>query len=218
MQSTQIFFEQAGCDQRLNELGWSRNELLEVVFASVAARSSATLNDPLGTAGWLAWQQGVRRLREVGITKGWTRIDLDRIPYIYNASSQVKITVANTDEGTGMPSSLPQNRSKKGAATERLVEINQFTFSRLLEESENPEGAETTEAIESEAWYLCIFSEDDVVRAELSCPVECTGGYLSSFRERIILLGDEGSSPIKRIDPVSDGGEDFSVEVTRKTV
>ena len=38
-------------------------------------------------------------------------------------------------------------------------------------------------------WYLCVYCEGDIVRAELSCPSECEAGFFKTFRERIILLG-----------------------------
>lgn len=36
---------------RLDELGWTTDELLEIVGASIAARKSCTPNHPPGTAG-----------------------------------------------------------------------------------------------------------------------------------------------------------------------
>src|ERR1700732_4105873 len=43
---------------RLDSLGWKREELLEVVDAMVRARYNCTDNDPSGAAGWMAWKDG----------------------------------------------------------------------------------------------------------------------------------------------------------------
>ena len=65
-------------------------------------------------------------------------------------------------------------------------------------------------------WYLCIFAEGDVVRAELSCPLTCSGGYFTDFLERIVLIGDDDADLIRTQMPDEDGGADFEVEVVRK--
>src|SRR2546430_8080713 len=101
---------------RLAELGWIREQLLEIVETMVAARNSCTENDPPGAPGWKSWCDGTRRLREIGSLLGWTRNDDHQISSIYDSKRGIKIAVVNTDDGTGLEKRQPQNRSKKGAA------------------------------------------------------------------------------------------------------
>ncbi|HQZ13564.1 MAG TPA: glycosyltransferase, partial [Devosia sp.] len=114
---------------RLDRLGTSRDVLLEVINAVVAARAECTENDPAGSRGWRGWQMGTRRNRELhGQIDGWEKDDTDQIASVVNRGLGIKIIVCNTDEGTCVEGLTPQNRSKKGAATERVVDRNQYTF------------------------------------------------------------------------------------------
>ncbi|MGD0060845.1 MAG: hypothetical protein ABSD58_15625 [Verrucomicrobiia bacterium] len=196
--------------------GLTRENLLEVVEAMVAARNSCTENDPPSAPGWKAWCDGTRRLREIGTQRGWERNEEDHISSIYDPARQIKIAVCNTDDGTGTENGQPQNRCKKGAATNRAVTNNQELFNSILDNAVNviqlsPDKGNVT------YWYLCVYSEGDIVRAELSCPSECESGFFKTFRERINLIGDKdngGGISVRRTGP--DGDADFEINVTRK--
>jgi hypothetical protein len=66
-------------------------------------------------------------------------------------------------------------------------------------------------------WYLCVYSEGDEHRAELSLPVGLEGGFFTGFNERIIIEdqsgGGDGSVRKRNQD---DGGSDFDIPVKRK--
>jgi hypothetical protein len=201
---------------RLDELGWTREGLLEVVDHMVAARNSCTENDPPGAPGWKSWCDGTRRLREIGSLLGWERNDDDHISSIYERGRGIKMAVVNTDDGTGLEDRTPQNRSKKGAATDRAVSNNQGLFSEILEQANNviqlspPSGGVIY-------WYLCVYCEGDVVRAELSCPLECEAGFFKEFHERILLSGGEdGDDGLRILKDAPDDGTGFEINVTRK--
>jgi|GEM_PF-547936 len=203
----------------LSKLGFTKDQLLEVVHAAVSARNGCTLNDPPGSAGWSSWQQGTRRLREIGIQMGMERDDTEQIACVYNAKCNVKIAVANTDDGTGIPDRQPLNRSKKGSATDRLIQSNQGTFVDILDQAMNVISLLGPQEDKSVLWYLCIYAEGDLVRAELSCPTLSEGGYFKEFSERIIIVGpDDHDDYVKRRFSDDDGGagEEFDISVTRK--
>ena len=67
--SGKIFKNPIEVVNRLEELGVTRDELLEVVDAMVSARADCTSNDPPGAPGWSSWRMGTRRLREVKIVQ-----------------------------------------------------------------------------------------------------------------------------------------------------
>ena len=203
---------------RLAELGWKNEQLIEVVESMVAARNGCTANDPPGAPGWKSWCDGTRRVREIGSLLGWERNDDDHISSIYDKKAGIKIAVSNTDEGTGLEDKMPQNRSRKGAATDRVVSGNQGVFAPILETAsnviqlKNPPGGVIY-------WYLCVYCEGDDVRAELSCPLECENGFFKEFHERIILIGrDDGDGGVRLRREGPDGASDFGFEihVTRK--
>jgi hypothetical protein len=207
---------------RLAELGWTREQLIEIVDAMVSARNDTTENDPSSAPGWMAWKDGTRRMRELALPMGWQRDETNNVPSVVNLETGLKITVCNTDDGTGIAGDQrwPQNRTKKGPAMDRTVANN---TGWLFPASETPRvvplskmgkqpGALTT-------FYLCVYHEGDEVRAELSCPVEAQSGYFTDFVERILLVtsGDEYRG-IKVVPdkPDEGGAAEFDIPVSRK--
>lgn len=208
-------------DNRLEQLGWSRAELLEVVGAMVSARNSCTDNDPVSAPGWMSWKEGSRRLREIGLPKGLAKSDADQIPWVVDLGRGLRIAVSNTDEGTGQPHpQMPHNCSQKGPATNRVVGGNQLNLFAQLDAS-NAKVVPLTMAGPQPgiiaSWYLCVFGGGEEARAELSCPVAAEGGYFTDFVERIVLLGpDDGGNPFLRREDDEGGGEEFDIPVSRK--
>lgn len=113
---------------RLADLNWTLDELLEIPSAMVRARNSCTLNHPASAPGWFSWAEGVFRTREIGLAKGLVREDVDGIPWTLDKKRNVRFTVANTDDGTGIENRIPQQRSKKGPGTDRAVDGNQTSI------------------------------------------------------------------------------------------
>src|ERR1700730_8454964 len=164
-------------DNRLDSLGWTRVELLEVVGAMVSARHSCTDNDPVNAPGWMAWKEGTRRLREIGRAKKLHKAEFDSIPCVIDPLRKLRFSVSNTDDGTAMEDRIPQNRSKKGPGTERAVSCNQTSifdkfgdvFKVIPLSRAKPQPGIVI------SWFLCTYCEGDEVRAELSCPIGVEG-------------------------------------------
>ncbi len=201
---------------RLRELGWDEVELVEVVYAMVAGRNGCTANDPVCAPGWVAWKDGVRRIREIGATKGWRRADIDQVPWTIDVERGMKFTVVNSNEAAGVEEHDPQNRSKRGAAAERAVQANAEQLSLAFPDMpiDRGEAALPDRLMETMSWYLFVFSEGDTIRAELSCPIGMSCGFFSQFKERIFLstdmftpLGDDALMP--------DSADEFDIPVER---
>jgi hypothetical protein len=220
---TKILKDQIEVGNRLETLNFTREELLEVADAMIGAKAECTDNDPPGARGWLSYRWGTRRLREVKLTQeDWEKDDTDQIASILNKKLSIRVAVSNTDDGTGIddPDRYPQNRSKKGGATDRAVHVNQLSFMEALDASvkvvalraeDRPSGPVIT-------WYLCVYSEGDVFRAELSCPVGIDGGFFTGFVERIFLIGadDDSGEPLRRRTDDGPDHSEFDIPVTRK--
>jgi hypothetical protein len=207
-------------DNRLRSFGWTRENLNEVIQRMAGAKRDCTAHHPVGSGGYYAWAEGTARLRDVGVTlEGWEVNNDDHIPTIYSPDRRLKIAVCNTDDGTGFASRQPQNWNKKGASFDRAVIGNQEGLGSLLAES--LEASMKVIAMPgtmggTQLWYLCVYSESDLTRAELSFPYECESGFFKTFRERIILLGGDDGGGIKRRSEIPEGGSDFEIVVTRK--
>lgn len=212
-------------ENELEAIGLSGEQVLEIVYAMAGARADATENDPPGAAGWSAWRMGIRRAREVTIHDkrfpDWERDETGHVSSVVNRKLGVRLLVSNTDDGTGVEAQdrFPQNRSKKGAATDRIVQSNQGVF-EFMEQASNvvafPKAVDAEQGIAS--WYVCVYSEGNELKAaEVSCPVDIEGGFFTGFSKRIIILGGGGAG----IDPVKvkkPDGEvvEFDIQVTRK--
>lgn len=205
---------------RLDELGTSREMLLEVIDAMIAARTDCTDNDPYGSRGWRGWQMGTRRNRElhVGISD-WEKDDEDQVPSIISRRRGIRIVVCNTDDGTAVEARTPQNRSKKGSATDRAIDANQLSF---LEEFDK--AVKVVDLARRRAqggiiltYYLCVYSEGEDRRGELSCPVNVENGFFHDFVERIFIVGgDSGPTETVRRKSSDDDDSEYSIPVTRK--
>ena len=203
---------------RLDKLGWTLEELLEVVSAMVSARHSCTDNDPSSAPGWMSWKDGTRRLREIGRAKGLHKAEFDQIPCVVDDKRKLRFSVSNTDDGTAIESHVPQNRSKKGPGTERAATENQGSLFDYMEVAEKVVPISRAAPVPGiiVSWFLLVYCEGDEIRAELSCPTALESGFFTSFHERIVLIGpDDGSGGgVRRQLP--DDGPEFDIPVVRK--
>jgi hypothetical protein len=206
---------------RLDELGLTLESLIEVVEAMVRAKAECTDNDPIGSQGWAAYRMGTRRLREVTLTQEeWEKDDTDQIASTLNRKLGIRVAVSNTDDATGVDEEgrEPQNRSKKGAATDRAIQSNQLSFMNVLDASLNVIPLDRLRQKPSSivTWYVCVYSEGDEYRGELACPIGIEAGFYTGFVERIFLKGkDPGDGGAARRRSGGDGPE-FDIPVTRK--
>ncbi len=217
-----VYKNSIAIDRRLASLNMTAAELTEVVLAAVGAKNSCTENDPAGSPGWMAWKEGSRRLREIYRPKGFQKSNEDGVPWLVDPASGTRFCVCNTDDGTGIAGSEPQQRSKKGPATDRAVSKNSSPLFDAcgVDMPVRRAGPVVRQPFSIQSWYLCIYIEDGVVRAELSLPTGMSGGFFDGFSERIIIIGPEAgtlNSVSRRTDPEDDGGEDeFDIPVSRK--
>src|SRR5439155_19589619 len=95
-------------------------------------------------------------------------------------------------------------RTKNVAATDRVVQANQFSFMDVLDASLKVVSLKATgEATRPIiTWYVCVYNEGDEFRGEFSCPVALDGGFFTNFVERIFIIGpdggDGGGAPVRR--------------------
>lgn len=217
-----IFKSPIEVENRLDTLGTSRDLMVEVIDALAAAKADCTDNDPFGSRGWRGWQMGTRRMREVHVgLSDWMKDDTDQVPSIVSKRLRIRFVVCNTDDGTAIETRSPQNNSKKGAATDRAVDTNQLSFMDDLDEGSSVARLQRHETSVGRVitYYLCVHTDGDERRAELSCPVSVDGGFFGEFVERIFIIGgDRGASgPARRKSSDDDeGGAEYPIPVTRK--
>ena len=208
-------------ESRLQQLGLTKEILLEVVGAMVSERNSCTDNEPACAPGMKSWIGGTRRLREILLPKGWIKDDFGQVPSAVNPDLGIKVAVCNTDDGTGLEDRSPQNRSRKGAMGDAIVSNNHQQLFSFVNDASLKGNVVPFAAVELRSspifWYLCVFAEGEIVRAELSCPISSESGYFSNFLERIMILdvdGFNGDGAKKHDSPSDDGG--YEITISRK--
>jgi hypothetical protein len=202
-------------NHRLAELGLTQDVLIEVVRACAAAHGGCTDNDPPNARGIEVWRWGVRRLRELLRPAGLEKDDTAGFSTIVDHERKLRIAVVNTDEMTGVPGDcIPQNRARKGAASQFAAAVNQLlpgaeSWPLLTAAGRPPVSTYAT-------WHLCVHIDGDVVRAELSLLSGFDSGYFTDCLERIILLGPGEWEKLDDLHRPEDLGPDFDVDVRRK--
>ncbi len=200
-------------DRRLQrDFDTTREQLIEIVKAAVAARGQSTDDSPRSAAAYYAWAAATTRLRQVFRQKGWDKGDENGIETVVCHERKTQIAVLSTDRWTADERRPPRNRTIKGPASEKIIDLNeQFEFF-------SPEEMGQIASSPYALWYLCIYDNGSKVRAEISKPIEFLGGYITKYSERIFLL-QEGDWEKVTIAPFGDdtaASDDLEINVRRK--
>ncbi len=203
------------CRERLDRLGTSREDWIEVVKACVAGRGDATDNDPQSAGGQFAWIFGTRQMREIFRRKGLDKEVLNGVETVVDHKRSVRFAIVSTDGGTADSDRSPKNRTPKGAASEKITDLNNQYELGLVDSSGNPI-PQKDEGDGYSFWYLCVYDDGNDVRAELSSPVGFRSGYFIKFSERIFILGPGEWSGVRISNPDDDLGPELEIDVRRK--
>lgn len=207
-----IYQERQSVEDRLSDLGLKAHIIRTAVSLGEIARASCTPNHPQNAAGWYAWAETVRYLREGLAADGWTRESVNGVSLVVSPDGRVAIVVSTGDEATGMNDNTPRTKSTKGKQTALLIAQNR---QQLLLEFADLEEPDATAPLDARTWYLLFCSDGDEVRIELSFPKSLDiNGRPSDWAERIII------EPFQRDDRLphvtrEDEGPDIDFEVTR---
>jgi hypothetical protein len=149
-------------------------------------------------------------MRQMFRREGWEAECENGLETIVNRELKKKVAIMNTDAGTAHADRGPMNRTIKGVACEKIVDLNN------QKEMFRPGEMGPVVGRPCSLWYLCIFDDKKMVRAELSRPIEFSGGYIVDFSERIIILED-GDYEKVLLDRSGDADtQDYDINVRRK--
>lgn len=199
------------CDRRLRQyFNSTRDQWIEIVKAAVAARARCTDNNAKSAPGYYAWDAGTVRARQIFRREGWQKGDHNGIETIWNPDLKKMVAVMNTDSGTADTMHSPKNRTWKGPASEKIVDLNNQGL--LFGREEMGPLIEPPYSL----WYLCIYDDDGKVRAELSSPIEYKSGYVVEYSERIFILRDGEWEKVTIDSSPSSNEQEFDINVIRK--
>jgi hypothetical protein len=195
------------------KFGVTKDQFIQAVQAGVLGRNNSTPNHPSSMPGFMCWAEATRELRDLLLPMGWDKDNTDNVPSVIHKARKIKIAVQNSNFATGLEWGHPQPINEKGDGGKRAAFLNERGFNEMRESTLN-----VTHPGNEGFWNLCIFCDEDTVRAELLCPiVNQDDGTFKDFHKRIILINDDnenGGVRMRRENPVGDSG--FEINVTRK--
>lgn len=212
MSAARIISQDYEAGSRLDELGLTAGELIEVVKQAVAAKANFVLNFPLNAAGQLSYIYGTGALRDILRLKGWEIDRTGNIEATYNPKTKMKIVFQNADSACE-DARDPKAISDKGPAATRAVDLGQKSlFPEFDVEDEQRKSREN-----ASLWYFCVHINGDDVRAELSFPKSIEDKQFKEFNERIyIIKSGEWAIMMPKHDDDDALAQDFEIKVTRK--
>lgn len=199
----QVIIAESNIDARLSQLGLDQAVLWDVVRRSELAYRSSSPNHPPLYAGFVAWGEAVRGLRDVLATRGWTRCDENNYSLCVSPSEDVAIAVATGNDGTGQAGMTPSTKSPKGPSTVDAIAVNQLQFGLPFPDATPVVATRPGEPEQQRAtWLLLIHRAGHEVRCELSLPLSVSAdGRPDRWKERIILGVFKGDSDIDVSQP-----------------
>jgi hypothetical protein len=198
-------------DRRLSQyFNSTRDQWIDIVKAAVAARARCTDDFPKSAPGYYAWEAATTRSRQMFRREGWQKGEEEGIETIVNHDLKKKVAILNTDSGTSDKTRSPRNRTPKGPAQDRVMDLNN-QYEMFKRHEMGP-----VKVAPYSLWYLCIFDDGKKVRAEISRPSEYTSGYIVKYHERIFILQDGGWEKVLLAKPPNYGPQDFEINVRRK--
>jgi hypothetical protein len=127
-----------------------------------------------------------------------------------NHDLKKKIAVMNTDAGTSDCNRTPINRTLKGKATTRIIDLN--NQGELFKKHEMGPYEEPPYSL----WYLSIYDDKGKVRAEISMPIEFSSGYIVKFSERIFIIQDDDWDKFSLEQPAETAAQEYKINVRRR--
>lgn len=206
----------------LAEMGLTEQILSDSARAGHEAAAGATRHHPKSYAGYIAWSETMKALRDFLAVNPhkWEIDDIKGQPLVVNPKGTIVLTVASGDEATGRPGNTrPKTKSTKGPVTLNAVASNRGW---LFPELELDELVRINASKQRETWFLLICRDDkkQETRCELSCPILTDSrGRISDWSKRIILpsipYSDKPKAQSRKPDDSNQSGE-VTVTIQRK--
>lgn len=161
--------------QLARRFGLTRDVFVDAALKGDGQRRLATHDDPDGTDGFNFWTRSTRALRVNARRAGWHNEKYQQIAATFNNDESVAIAVSRGDDKTGRLGDDPKTRTVKHGGTLAAVEQNRLPYGR----DDGEPGVDF--------WYLLVDASDEGVWAEVSRPLDASGGVVDQWQYRIVL-------------------------------
>ncbi len=207
-----IVHDESQVEEKLQKIGLSKLEIVEVAHAAAAAKADALPVDPSGTPGTLSYINGVRTIRLILGQKNWRIVKTGNVEATVNDDLNIQLLFQNVDLACHEHKE-PHSISAKGSASRRLITIGQTDlFDDTTQETiETPvHGKNPT------VWIVCVSINDTSLCAEVSRPKTFRGNQFEGFHERIFVLNENSDPIIDENNSINDDIDDFDFEISRR--
>ncbi|WP_149038085.1 hypothetical protein [Kitasatospora sp. MBT63] len=200
-------------DARLATMGLSVDKIHRAVIAGDDARGRVSSPYyPRNFAGITMWAETLAGLRRqlLKLRRGWRIGSTGNYETAYSSERQLAFAVVSGDSYTGIDGARdPKLTRRRGPKTKERVRRN-AVFGQLALDLELPRALDGLPADEAcSTWFLVLHPEDDMVRVELSLPVQVgDDGLVGDWIERILIppVPVTGAvAPIERNEDDDDG-------------
>lgn len=172
---------------KLKELGVPEELLVESLQRGVAEKLTAEIFDPVTAGGYDLYRYTTRYIRKGLQDKVWELSDSNNIALVRDPVKGTVVIVCSGDHQTGQViGEPPKTKRSKG---DIFLEVSKIVDTDLFGEDE----IETRRIAHPDAkvWlflhYHIVERDQQILRAELSRPLEAEGGLITRWSERIIL-------------------------------
>ena len=198
------------CFEQPRSAGLTDDVLVDVILRGEASRDSATLHDPPSRAGFDAYADAVRALRDRLVPEGWAADNTKNVCTVVAPDRTQAVAAMSGGRGVGQPDVTPQPKYPRGPAMTYAVVPNQLA---LFEDNVMPliRGPRL--------WFLLVYREPgtDVVLAELSMPEAISeGGRVTSWLCRYLLPPIDVDPTPSRAGHDDEPDDSIDVPVSRK--
>jgi hypothetical protein len=189
-------------------MGLNISWLEEISLRILTAYNRATPNDAIGAAGTYAYLEAIKALRDVLISKGWSKLYRDYLELTRNPDNGVNLIVSSGDKNTGLDSGIaPKTKNPKGVKTQKIVDQN--SYQPFLWKEMEPE--QPDESVSEPTWVLLYHLDkvNEEMRIELSLPtsIDLCDLKVDEWETRILLPSISFNLELSKIKP------DFAPEI-----
>lgn len=178
--------------------------------------------EPVISLGFQRWSKTVGALRGALDEQGWGEHDRSNAPRSVSPDGMIVIAAIGGTSETGLFDQVPENARAHGRVFKDEVAANAVGSQAMVQavldlpgmnEHDGADGADGASA--TRTWFLLYFWDDgeQVLRCELSLPVECRGGVVIRW-ERRILLPEISLVDIAAVPSGPKPSEDVNFEIT----
>lgn len=178
-----IINEGYSVQQELHALGLTVDIVSTIARKAAAAKAEALEIDPSSTPGTLAYINGVRAIRMELLPLGWRLSRTGNVEATVNDKLGIQICFQNVDIACSEPNL--QAISGKGAGSRKLIQKGQAE----LFDRDAPEAVDAFGSVPT-VWAVCVSTDSNRLRAEVSCPEAFEGNQFEGFSKRIWVVDE----------------------------